>query len=76
MSVKNELQQINNRLDKCRNKLAAAKTRNDRPVVRQFEDEIKKLTKKIAQLKHKESFDVNQERKSLIDMPFLSLIHI
>jgi hypothetical protein len=28
MSVKNELQQINNRLDKCRNKLAAAKTRN------------------------------------------------
>lgn len=46
MSVKNELQQINNRLDKCRHKLDAAKTRNDRPVVRQFEEEIKKLTKK------------------------------
>ena len=29
MSVKNELQQINNRLDKCRHKLDAAKTRND-----------------------------------------------
>ena len=70
MSAKNELQQINNRLDKCRHKLAAAKARNDRPVVRQFEDEIKKLTKKIAQLKHKQSYDVNQERKSLLDMPF------
>ncbi|NOH95992.1 YibL family ribosome-associated protein [Vibrio sp. 99-70-13A1] len=70
MSGTNELQQINNRLDKCRHKLAAAKARNDRPVVNQFEDEIKKLTKKIAQLKHKQSFDVNQERKALVDMPF------
>ncbi|MDN3697233.1 MULTISPECIES: YibL family ribosome-associated protein [Vibrio] len=70
MSVKNELQEINNRLDKCRHKMAAAKTRQDRPVVRQFEEEIKKLTKKVAQLKHKQSYDVNQERKSLVDMPF------
>ncbi|MGF1753468.1 YibL family ribosome-associated protein [Vibrio makurazakiensis] len=70
MSDKNELQQVNNRLDKCRHKLAAAKERKDGSVIRQFEDEIKKLNKKIAQLKHKQSFDVNQERKSLIDMPF------
>ncbi|WP_394246662.1 YibL family ribosome-associated protein [Vibrio profundi] len=70
MSGKNEIQQINNRLDKCRHKLAAAKTRKDGPVIRQFEDEIKKLNKKIAQLKHKQSYDINQERKSLLDMPF------
>ncbi|PMH43096.1 hypothetical protein BCU68_03655 [Vibrio sp. 10N.286.49.B3] len=70
MSGKNEIQEITNRVDKCKHKLAAAKAREDRPVVRQFEEEIRKHTKKIAQLKHKQSFDLNTERKSLLAMPF------
>lgn len=70
MSSKKELQNLNNRIDKCRHKLAAATTRGDQPVIRQFELEISKLQKQVAQLKHKESYDLNKERKELSDMPF------
>ncbi len=70
MSGKNELQQMKNRLDKCKTKLAAAKARGDASVVRQFEDEINKLNKRIAQVNHKHSFDLNKERKALLAMPF------
>jgi protein subunit release factor A len=70
MSQKQELQQLNNRLDKCKHKLSAAHSRKDGPVIRQFDEEVKKLTKQIAQLKHKQNYDVSKERKALLDMPF------
>ncbi|MCG9658084.1 YibL family ribosome-associated protein [Vibrio mediterranei] len=70
MSMKQELQKLNNRLDKCNHKLAGAKSRGDNELISRFTDEIDKLTKKIAQLKHKQSYDMNKERKSLLDMPF------
>ncbi|WP_428775574.1 YibL family ribosome-associated protein [Vibrio sp.] len=70
MSVKKEIQQLNNRLDTCRHKLDAAKSRGDGEMVSQFTDEIDKLTKKVNQLKHKQQYDLNKERKALQDMPF------
>ncbi len=70
MSQSNELQQLNNRLDKCRHKLEAAKQRADKAVIYQFETEINQITKKIAQLNHKKSYDLNKERKALLEMPF------
>ena len=70
MSSKKELQNLNNRIDKCRHKLAAATARGDQPVIRQFELEISKLQKQVAQLKHKESYDLNKERKAISDMTF------
>lgn len=70
MSVNKELQQLNNRLDKCKNKLSAAVSRRDQPIISQAEKEIEQLTKKINQIKHKQSYDLNKERKRLLDMPF------
>lgn len=70
MSQANELQQLNNRLDKCRHKLEAAKQRADKATIFQFETEINQITKKIAQLNHKKSYDLNKERKALLAMPF------
>ncbi|GAL28155.1 hypothetical protein JCM19239_3391 [Vibrio variabilis] len=70
MSMKQELQKLNNRLDKCKHKLDGAKSRGDNELISRFTDEIDKITKKIAQMKHKQSYDMNKERKSLLDMPF------
>ncbi|MFC1233565.1 YibL family ribosome-associated protein [Vibrio sp. DW001] len=70
MSVKKEIQQLNDRLDKCKNKLSAAVSRRDQPVIAQFEKEVEQLNKKLNQIKHKQSYDLNKERKSLLDMPF------
>ncbi|MGR5175638.1 YibL family ribosome-associated protein [Vibrio parahaemolyticus] len=70
MSMKQEIQKLNNRLDKCQHKLNSAKSRGDNELISRFTDEIEKLSKKVSQLKHKQSYDMNKERKSLLDMPF------
>ncbi|NRF29883.1 YibL family ribosome-associated protein [Vibrio coralliilyticus] len=70
MSTKQELQNLNNRLDKCQRKLDAAKSRGDQEMVTKFTDEADKLSKKIHVMKSKQKYDMNKERKSLIDMPF------
>ncbi|WP_413282577.1 YibL family ribosome-associated protein [Vibrio sp. MA40-2] len=70
MSSKKEIQQLNDRLDKCKNKLSAAVSRRDQPTIAQFDKEIEQTNKKLNQLKHKQSYDLNKERKELLDMPF------
>lgn len=70
MSLKTDIQKLNNRLDNCRHKLESAKSRGDQEMISKFTDEIEDLTKKVNQLKHKQSYDLNKERKSLLDMPF------
>ncbi|MCG9681756.1 YibL family ribosome-associated protein [Vibrio sp. Isolate23] len=70
MSTKQELQNLHNRLDKCQRKLDAAKARGDQEMVTKFTDEADKLSKKIHVMKSKQKYDMNKERKSLIDMPF------
>ncbi len=71
MSQNDEKQQLNNRLDKCRHKLEAAQKRADKAMIFQFETEIKQISKKLAQMNHKDSFDLNKERKALLAMPFI-----
>lgn len=70
MSMKQEIQKLNNRLDKCQHKLNSAKSRGDNELISRFTDEIEKLSKKVSQLKHKQSYDLSKERKTLLDMPF------
>ncbi|SON52516.1 YibL family ribosome-associated protein [Vibrio tapetis] len=70
MSVKQELQQLNNRLDKCRYKLASAKSRGDSALVSKFTDEIEALGKKIAHFKHRQGNEVNDQRKSIQGLAF------
>lgn len=70
MSLKNEIQQLNNRIDTCRHKMAAAEARGDKAMTAKFSAEITKLTKKTSSLKHKLSYDLNKERKELSDMEF------
>ncbi|PJC87472.1 hypothetical protein CSW98_06145 [Vibrio sp. HA2012] len=70
MNIKQEIQQLSNRLDTCNRKLEAAKSRGDEVNITKFTDEVEQLSKKLAQLKHKQNYDMNKERKSLLDMPF------
>lgn len=70
MSLKNDIQQLNNRLDSCRHKLDAAKTRGDSAMISKFTDEVEQLTKQVNSLKNKAEYELNKERKILSDMPF------
>ncbi|MGD8112803.1 YibL family ribosome-associated protein [Vibrio sp. TRT 21S02] len=70
MSLKNEIQQLNNRIDTCRHKLNAAQARGDNEMISKFTDDLAKLEKKANSLKSKQKYDMNKERKSLLDMPF------
>lgn len=70
MSLKNDIQQLNNRIDTCRHKLDAAKTRGDSAMITKFTDDIERLTKQLKSLKHKAEYDLNKERKDLSDMAF------
>ncbi|GAL13222.1 hypothetical protein JCM19233_4224 [Vibrio astriarenae] len=70
MKIKQELQNLNNRINTCQRKLDAAKSRGDQEMITKFTDDLDKLTKKASSLKHKISYDMNKERKSLLDMPF------
>ena len=51
MSLKQQLQQLNNHLDKYRRKLLGAEQRGDQDVVAQFKGEINKTLKQISDLK-------------------------
>lgn len=70
MSLKQDLQKLHNRLDNAQRKLDAAKTRNDHAMISKFTDEVEDLTKKVNSLRGKQDYDLNKERKSLMDMPF------
>ncbi|PWI34320.1 hypothetical protein DI392_04195 [Vibrio albus] len=70
MSNKTQSQQLNNRLDKCKHKLAVAKSRGDNEMISKFTDEVESLTKQVNSLKGKQEYELNKERKKLSDMPF------
>ncbi|MEH0667441.1 YibL family ribosome-associated protein [Vibrio scophthalmi] len=70
MSLKQEIQQLHNRLDSANRKLDAAKSRQDDEMISKFTDDVESLTKKLNSLKGKQKYDMNKERKSLLDMPF------
>lgn len=70
MNLKQELQQLNNKLDKSRRKLEAAKQREDKPIIIQFEREIAALTKKIAKTKGQQTFQTSQKGKEVKGLTF------
>lgn len=70
MNLKTDIQQLNNRIDTCRRKLDAAKSRGDSEMVSKFTDELDALTKRLNSVKGKQDYDLNKTRKSISDMPF------
>ncbi|MGC9552929.1 YibL family ribosome-associated protein, partial [Vibrio metoecus] len=70
MNLKSDIQQLNNRIDTCRRKLDAAKSRADSEMVSKFTDELETLTKRLNSVKGKQDYDLNKMRKTIADMPF------
>ena len=70
MSIKTDIQNLHNRLDTCQRKLDAARSRGDHGMITKFTNEIDDLNKKLNQLKHKQTYELNKERKSILDLPF------
>ncbi len=70
MSLKKELQQLNNKLDKCRHKLAAAQLREDRAAIAQTEREIVKLNKQIGSKKGLQTRQVSGKGAQLKALAF------
>ncbi|MBD1556632.1 YibL family ribosome-associated protein [Vibrio sp. S9_S30] len=50
--------------------LNTAKGSGDQEMISKFIDEIEKINKNANSMKHKQQYDMNKERKSLLDMPF------
>lgn len=70
MNTKEQVQQLNNRLDKCKHKLEAAKSRGDDDMITKFTNEIEELQVQINSVKGKQDYTLNKERKKLSDMAF------
>jgi ribosome-associated protein len=70
MNISQQLQKLNDRLDKYKNKLASAEQRNDRQMMAQFKHELDKANKKIASLKSQQRRQVGSEGGSIKTMAF------
>lgn len=70
MSVKEELQQLNNKLDKCRHKLAAATERNDASAMEYLGRELSTATKRIDKLKSKQAGQVSSKNAGVKALAF------
>jgi ribosome-associated protein len=70
MSVKQDLQKLNDHLDKYRRKLIVAEQRNDLPIMAQFKAEIDKTTTKIADLKGRQSLQVGSKAGKIKALAF------
>ena len=70
MNLKQELQQLNNRLDKCQRKLATAEERNDQALIAQFRTEINTTKRKIGSLKGQQNQQVNSQIQDVQALAF------
>lgn len=70
MNLKQELQDLNNKLDKSRRKLAAAEQRGDRGVVLQFKQEVNAITKRINSIKNQQTRALGKTGQSVKEMRF------
>lgn len=70
MNLKQELQQLNNRLDQCQRKLAAAEERNDTAIIAQFRTEITNTKRKIGSLKGEQNQQVNGKVQDVKTLAF------
>ncbi len=70
MNLKQELQQLNVKLDKCRRKLAAAEKRYDQEIVTQAQREIATITKLIADMKGTQNRQISDKGAKIQALPF------
>ncbi|MBO2675610.1 YibL family ribosome-associated protein [Shewanella algae] len=70
MNLKQELQQLNDKLDQYRRKLAAAEQRGDGPIIAQFQREIAAVNKRITAIKGQQSRQLGKQGQSIRDLPF------
>ena len=70
MNLKQELQTLNDKLDKFRRKLAAAEQRGDAVVILQFKKEITAMTKRIANVKGQQTRELNKAGGEVKNLPF------
>jgi ribosome-associated protein len=70
MNLKQELQELNDKLDKFRRKLAAAEQRGDTAIIMQFKREITAVTKRIANVKGQQTRQLNKEGGEVRNLPF------
>ncbi|GAL03110.1 YibL family ribosome-associated protein [Photobacterium aphoticum] len=70
MNLKQELQQLNNRLDKLRRKLAGAKDRGDQAIAGQAMQEIETITKKINQVKGQKQRQLSKQSGDVKSLAF------
>jgi ribosome-associated protein len=70
MNLKQELQELNDKLDKFRRKLAAAEQRGDSVVVQQFKREIAAMTKRIAAVKGQQTRVLGKQGSELKSLAF------
>lgn len=70
MNLNQQLQQINNKLDKCRRKLAAAHQRFDKPVQLQMAQQIEGLEKQIAAAKLQQGRELGSKGEQLKALEF------
>ncbi|MCL1144020.1 YibL family ribosome-associated protein [Shewanella gaetbuli] len=70
MNLKQELQTLNDKLDKFRRKLAAAEQRGDTAVMMQFKKEIAAVTKRINNVKNQQTRQLSKEGGQLKSLAF------
>ena len=70
MNLKQELQQLNDQLDKFRRKLAAAEQRKDDVIIAQFKREIAAVTKRISSIKGQQTRLLDKEGVKVTSLPF------
>ncbi|ABV87937.1 YibL family ribosome-associated protein [Shewanella pealeana] len=70
MNLKQELQTLNDKLDKFRRKLAAAEKRADPTIVMQFKKEIAAITKRISSVKGQQTRELSKEGSTVVGLKF------
>lgn len=70
MNLKQELQQLHDKLDKFRRKLAAAEQRGDTAIIMQFKREIAAATKRITSIKGQQNRQLDKEGQKVASLAF------
>ncbi|WP_299788254.1 YibL family ribosome-associated protein [uncultured Shewanella sp.] len=70
MNLKEELHGLSDKLEQFRRKLAAAEKRGDKGVMLQFQQEINKVTKRIASVKAQQTRELSKKGGSVASMKF------
>ncbi|MGY5449350.1 YibL family ribosome-associated protein [Agarivorans sp. MS3-6] len=70
MNLKNEIQEVSNKLETAKRKLNAAHDRGDKLMIQQFTKSIEILTKKQKSIKHQHSKQLSQKGGDVKSLPF------